>query len=277
MSLSDEFIALCTEEQLKKFTQKTSNGKVAINSYALFSFFTEKIHNTYDILDVLDAFAKVAVASSKLNFKTSPHTGSINNCNGRWFELIFFKEFNELVESYNNKHPNKCEICKLPSATGKTKFYKLFIKEQQDELKKINPSTSNPDFLILKDLDDNIFPTELNFIEKFQCLDYFGKIDMKNVDTILSIKTSARPDRRYQQVYEANLIKALFLKFDKSVNFFTISLNDNKKNEEVYYSPSIISIIKDETNFSSSIDKVLNLEKIEDVKKVFDNIFTDSS
>ena len=272
MNLKYTFINICPEEQLKKFTKINNQGKVAINSIELFSYFDKHIEKTYNLLDVLQAFAFIATASSKINFKKSPHTGSLNNCMGRWFELIFLKEFNELIEGYNNDKIRKYDIIKLPSATDSKKFYKLFIKNQRQELNKIKPSTSNPDFILLRDLDKVIVPTELSLIDRYKYLQYFGNIDMRSVDTVISIKTSARPDRRYQQVYEANLVKALFQKFNLSIKFITITLHENKKNEEVYFSPSIISIIRDKDNFQPSIDEHIILNKIEDVKKLFNKI-----
>ena len=150
----------------------------------------------------------------------------------------------------------------------------MFVEKERDKLVAINPSTSNPDFIILKNMGKSLYPKEItSIIDKFSYTDFFGKIHMKNVNTIISIKTSARPDRRYQQVYEANLIKALFERFNYKTKFISVTLHENANNEAVYYSTSIISIIKDDKDFKPSIDKSIVLSDIKDVKNVYDYIF----
>ena len=206
-----------------------------------------------------------------INFKKKPHPGSINNCMGRWFELIFFKYFDLILSKKSTKDSLK-EICKLPSATDSKKIIDLFIEEQKTILKEINPATSNPDFIVLRDMDESVFSDSLEWKQKFQSTSFFGNVDIHTIVGIISIKTSARPDRRYQQLYEANLVKAIALRFGKTIKFVSITLHENEKNEEVYYSPSIVSIVQG-GELKPSIDKSIVLEKISDIKIVYDLLF----
>jgi len=277
MSLSEHYITMCSETDLKRFT-RLRDGKIAINSIEVFEHFRPTTKQNYLFLDIIEAFADVAKHSSNTNFGQEPHTGSLNNCKGRWFELLFFSEFNTLLLYYNSQKKStrdklSNEFLRLPSATGDHKFQDLFIKSEKDELRRINPSTSNPDFIILKNLTRPVCPQGMTIIDRFRFVDYFGKVRMKNLDTVISIKTSARPDRRYQQVYEANLIKALFKRFGLVVRFLSVTLHENKRNEEVYYSPSIISIVEDNEGFKPTINNSFVLKKISDVQIVFEYIF----
>lgn len=273
ISRLDDLKDYCSVSDIRRFTKLTGKGEVAILSVELFASWIDKIEKSHKILDVLNGLSYVATKSAENNLKKKPHTGSLNNCMGRWFELIFFKEFSDLLKSHNLAKSDITEILKLPSANNNHKFYDLFVAPERHELFKINPSTSNPDFIILKNLPQPIYPKGLSLIERYKYYGYFGKLQMSGIDTIISIKTSARPDRRYQQVYEANLIKALFERFNLSVKFISITLHENEKNEEVYYSTSIVSIIKDKENFRPSIDKSIILDKVNDIETVFKYIF----
>lgn len=273
ISILDNLKDYCSVSDIRQFTKLTKKETVAINSVELFASLIDKIEKSHKILDVLNGLSYVASKSAENNLKKKPHTGSLNNCMGRWFELIFFKEFSDLLKNHNLAKGDISEILKLPSANKNHKFYDLFVVPECQELFKIKPSTSNPDFIILKNLSQPIYPKGLSLMEKYRYYGYFGKLHMNDIDTIISIKTSARPDRRYQQVYEANLIKALFERFNLSVKFISITLHENEKNEEVYYSTSIVSIIKDKENFRPSIDKSIILDKVSDIENVFKYIF----
>ncbi|MBS3177071.1 Cfr10I/Bse634I family restriction endonuclease [Candidatus Woesearchaeota archaeon] len=271
MSLTDDFLKKCTEEELKSFTKLGTNRKIAINSISLFQKFEENITEEHTFLEVLRSFENISNKSGMINFKKKPHPGSINNCMGRWFELIFFKYFDLILSKKSTKDSLK-EICKLPSATDSKKFIDLFIEEQKTILKEINPATSNPDFIVLRDMDESVFSDSLEWKQKFQSTSFFGNVDIHTIVGIISIKTSARPDRRYQQLYEANLVKAIALRFGKTIKFVSITLHENEKNEEVYYSPSIVSIVQG-GELKPSIDKSIVLEKISDIKIVYDLLF----
>lgn len=272
-SLLENFKDYCSASDTRRFTEFNKKGNVAIKSVELFAGLKDKIEKSHKILDVLDGLSYVASKSAENNLKKKPHTGSLNNCMGRWFELIFFKEFNDLLENHTLAKGDIPEIFKLPSANKNHKFYDLFVVPERHELFKIKPSTSNPDFIILKNISQQIFPKGSSLMEKYKYNGYFGKLHMNDIDTIISIKTSARPDRRYQQVYEANLIKALFERFNLSVKFISITLHENEKNEEVYCSTSIVSIINDKDNFRPSIDKSFVLDRVSDIEKVYRYIF----
>lgn len=271
MSLEKHFLEYCSEEDLEVFTSIPTNN-IAINSLKLFNYFEDKLDRSLYVLDILEAFASIAKKSAIKNFNREPHTGSLNNSRGRWFELIFFREFCRNLEIHNEKEMSKLKIFKLPSATKNKKIYDIFIEEQKKELVKINPSTSNPDFIIVKCMKNPKSKTYKSTVDAYQDLSYFGKIDMRDLVSIISIKTSARPDRRYQQVYEANLIRALFERLKFSLNFICVTLHENEKNNEVYNSPSIISILKDDNSFKSAINNTFTISKISDTQKVYNYI-----
>ena len=131
---------------------------------------------------------------------------------------------------------------------------------------------SNPDFIILKGRNFSSSLEGKSTIEKFNYLSYFGKVKPVDLEAVISIKTSARPDRRYQPLYESNAVKALLNRYSHQIKFIVIDLQRNKKNELVYRSTSIISATNDKELFKPSIDKSMILETIKDVESVIEYI-----
>lgn len=272
MNLYETLMDNCTDSDLESFTE-LRGGKVAIKSFDLFKHFESSIGENYSFSEMLDALSNIARDSAVTNLKMDPTDGSLNNSRGRWFELLLFNEFDRILSKRTDL--NNIGIHRLPSATADRPFCHMFIDHQRNELDKINPSTSNPDFVVVKTTGNQrtLFSSS-SIINKFQDLSFIGNINMDDVISFISIKTSARPDRRYQQIYEANLIKALFYRFDKVINFISINMEHTVRNEEVYSSSSIISILKDDDEFSPAIDKAFVMNHSSDVVAVVNYIIS---
>lgn len=236
-------------EILKSFTEQR-NGKMAVDSFKIFQAYEASLPTKESIKDWLDFFCNLAKKSAKLNFDKAPHSGSINNCRGRWFELIVLSN---LVNKLAKKEENCIEILKLPNANNGHYFYQLFVPEQRTKLTKLAPKTSNPDFIAVRS-KEKYFKKGTSTLNRYVDTAFFGNIAAEDLIATLSVKTTARPDRRYQQVFEANVIKAMLKKFNVDTQCIVITLEKNDSNEEVYKSPSIESILDESSVPKPSID-----------------------
>ena len=149
-------------------------------------------------------------------------TGGINNSRGEWLEdalkVIFW---NAAVEHSDGN----AVIVKLPNA-AQLQFRDLYeprAKGYLDELfqslkdRGMDMQMSNPDFICVTGLADgkDAMTKPITVSEQsMQMLDsaYEKLIGQCNADAIpfvITVKTSTRPDRRYQIVHEANVVKSL--------------------------------------------------------------------
>lgn len=259
------------DERTRSSFTELRKTKIAIKSLELFKHFEPHIGDDYSFSIIIDSLKELAIRSANINFDKSPADGSINNSRGRWFELLFLSKFKSLLSQ--SSEANNIDIYKLPSASENKPFYKLFIPAQRAELKIMNPSTSNPDFMIAKKtVSQSAFTPSPSIVNKYQDSSFFGNVNMDDVISFISIKTSARPDRRYQQIYEANLVKALFHRFEKQIDFISINMEHTKRNKEIYNSSSIISILEDIDDFSPAIDQTFVMKESSDVMEVINYI-----
>lgn len=250
-----------------------SDGK--INARALFLAFEEYISKEMSFLECLDAMSYVGRKAKIETDGRPPAQGSLNNCRGQWFELIFYKYFWEEIKITKGKG---IDFLRMPSATKGKKITKLFLPEQNKKIRELRPATSNPDYLALADLDDLLTDTEKRtWYENFNHVEFFGKVDLTKVKAIVSIKTSSRPDRRYQLLHEANMMKTLCsVSYNHKIQFVVVELESKKANEEAFGSSSILSMLENKhigTELSKTVDHSITVNKISDVSKVFSVIF----
>ena len=256
-----------------RFTHLKKESEISVDSLAIFESYEHNIKESDKISELLSNFTELANNSAKENFGKAPTSSALNNCKGRWFELVFFKAFSDLLDN-NSKNSNRIsEIFKLPSSGNGRKFFDLFDPNVTKTIERFNASNSNPDFVILSNLQKSLYPSNSSLLNRYQYTEYFGKVSLDQLNSILSIKTSARPDRRYQPVYESNMIKALLEKLGISVKFIVISTEENAANEKVYASPSIKSILCDDEELIPSIDKSFVVKRVSDIRNVFNYIF----
>lgn len=173
-----------------------------------------------------------------------PSTNALSNCNGRWAEYIFavyawnaLADINRTVEEYNFVY------IKLPMNNSTTNIWtsllsapfenelSRFARDSSDPRvaaaghKEFLLCSSNPDAIILKYPKDYCRTFAISPEEKITSLNL---TTLSNLDTLftalrstvnpydnlvalLSVKTSTRPDRRYQFVHEGDNVKAILL------------------------------------------------------------------
>jgi Cfr10I/Bse634I restriction endonuclease len=209
--------------------------------------------------------------------------GSLNNCRGTWHELAFVMEAHRsILQSTENLY-----IVKMGSETS-IKFWEIYQKESRQKYdllidifkKKEEPifiRCSTPDFVVIsRDIirdssSSNILQNpsprlnEINDLYKViknKCLPH-------QVKGFISLKTSNRPDRRYQILVEANVTKFASKYIhppDRPLRFDVIG-ESNSSDIEVFKAPLMSTLpltldgdidlversIDDETNITSSL------------------------
>ena len=260
--------------RLDDFVSKEKKS-IRVEARVLFLAFEEFISKDMSFLECLDALSNLAKIAAIQTYGAAPHPGSLNNCRGQWFELIFYKFFWEVIKKRGGED---IDFLRMPSATNNMKITNLFLPEQNDEVRKIRPATSNPDYLVLANLDNLL--TDLKhrtWYENFQNVDFFGKVDLTKISAFLSIKTTSRPDRKYQLLHEANMVKAICsVSYNHNIKFVAVDLESKKANKEAFQSSSILSMVENKhqrSGLNKTIDNSITVNKISDVEFVYNVLF----
>lgn len=173
-----------------------------------------------------------------------PASNAFNNCNGRWAEYVFAAYvWNALAEINRQNTQYNYVFVKLPMNSSSSNIWtSLLAPTFEEELNRFardssDPEiassgherfllcSSNPDAIILKYPKGNCgtFPlspetdiTNLtisvqNNLDSFFTLLRSTVNPYDNLIALLSVKTSTRPDRRYQFVHEGDNVKAILL------------------------------------------------------------------
>ena len=233
----------------------------------------------------------------------SPTGAAFNNCNGKWSEYIFaVYAWNALIARSQADETFDYIYVKLPNnKNDQTNWISLLADRQLAELKRFERDqndplvvgsghgalklcSSNPDAVILKypkgespniplalnqPLTNISLATMTNLDRLFAALR--GKLDIQtNLVAFLSMKTSMRPDRRYQFVHEGDSVKAIlmYLKNDDHLRlnveqsflkgkFFGISLSQITQADKDAMDTAMTACIS-----SPGIDKLWSVDRL---------------
>jgi hypothetical protein len=231
--------------------------------------------NGLTFLDIVDRIEKVVVQTS-----TEAITqGSLNNCRGTWYELAFIMEAHRsILQSTENLY-----LVKMGSETS-IKFWEIYQKESRqrydlliDIFKKreepIFIRCSTPDFVVIsRDIirdssSSNIlqYPSpplreinELYRVIKNKCAPH-------QVKGFISLKTSNRPDRRYQILLEANVTKFASGHIHEPEHKLRYDIigESNSSDREVFSAPLMSTLPRSGNNIDSverAIDSEVNIK-----------------
>lgn len=177
-----------------------------------------------DCLDFLEAQAKQKHPNAT--------TGAINNCRGRWFEVILTYLCNYQVRN------SDIFFLKLGTASEHSIFDIFQGTSEILGRLLVNGNSLNlsiPD-LIVVDISnnaqmkkwkhelcclstrDNSIDITTSILSSYNLITA-NPIEFKNCKALCSIKTSLRPDRKYQAMYEAEFVKAFQRRFFPESNY----------------------------------------------------------
>lgn len=212
-------------------------GKMQINSIAIYRDLSagvvHKLDNNLSVSEIIAWIRQRTIQAFQAKYARRPTDGALNNSVGRWNEFIATSLFSEIALDINQNNPKCIVIFSLPNSqiaktdTGETssKFLTLFNPEELTEgksLSKIAPFKQriflpSPDYIIAV-INNRQISAEIPSLLKEQVrnphrLEVYnvlqGKLNVEDVKAVISLKTSNRPDRRYQPLFEAAMIKAM--------------------------------------------------------------------
>jgi hypothetical protein len=259
------------------------NKVVQCRSYNLLDAvypYIEKVYGNYPVMEIINLLKEAAQMGGKRKYGMSPTEDSLNNCGGRWYEILFLDQavsaLNKIYERYNRKF----QIFKLPSAQGSMVFHNIFKNPFREEISQLGLQTSNPDFIITEvnrlrnyyettDWESSRGKARIkNLLTLFRERGYYGQLGIDEIKVILSVKTSTRPDRRYQHMHEANILKAIFRRFNRECSYVVIATEVKEKDREIFLSPSIMSIVDPSSLVKPTIDKIVEIDQFKDIAQI---------
>ncbi|MTJ49372.1 Cfr10I/Bse634I family restriction endonuclease [Dolichospermum sp. UHCC 0259] len=219
------------------FTEK-SNGKVSINSKDIYKHLSPKIviklAENLSVSEILEWIKNEIINAFREKYSKNPEVGALNKAIGGWNEYIATSLLSEIIFDINTKTGKCIATFALPNSQSKIKgskesysnFLNLFAPEDfcniNNYLSKIQPFKErifmpSPDYIII-DVENSLYSKDVNFFLQEQVRDpdslglynfFKGKLHIEDIKAAVSLKTSNRPDRRYQPLFEAAMIKAM--------------------------------------------------------------------
>ncbi len=218
------------------FTQNTS-GKVQINSRVIYrdlsSEVVQKLDNNLSVTEILNWIRAQASQAFRQKYDKNPEVGALNKVVGDWNEFIATSLLSEIVLDINKNDRICAAVFALPSSRLQkegaeelsSKFLSLFSNNEftnnkslgQISLLKNQIFLPSPDYIIVVLKRDEL-STSIKFLleeqltnpDSFALYNFFkSKLHATDVKAAVSLKTSNRPDRRYQPLFEAAMIKAM--------------------------------------------------------------------
>ena len=230
--------------------------------------------NGLTFIDIVNQIEQVVVRKATQSISQ----GSLNNCRGTWNELAFLMEAHRsIIQATKNLY-----LVKMNSETS-IKFWEIYQKESRRKYdllidifrKREEPifiRCSTPDFVVIRrdviqdspvsNILQNPSPplkeiNELYKVIKNKCLPH-------QVKGFISLKTSNRPDRRYQILSEANVTKfasRYIHNSDHKLRYDVIG-KSNLSDREVFSAPLMFTLPKSGNNVTSverAVDSEVNI------------------
>ena len=218
------------------FTERT-NGKIQINSTAIYRYLSlevvERLDSNLSVNEIIDWIRNKTREAFSSIYGKNPEVGDLNNATGRWNEFIATSLLSEIVLEINKDNDSCSAVFSLPNSQSQkegaeeasSKFLSLFKSIEfasGQPLAKLAPFKDyifmpSPDYIIVvlgkSDVATSINPLLEQQVKNPDSLALYnflkGKLQLEQVKAAASLKTSNRPDRRYQPLFEAAMIKAM--------------------------------------------------------------------
>ncbi|MBE8986760.1 Cfr10I/Bse634I family restriction endonuclease [Nostoc sp. LEGE 12450] len=219
------------------FTQ-VSNGKFRINSRAIYrnlsSEIVTKLAQNLSVSEILNWLKNETIKAFREKYSHNPQVGALNKAIGGWNELIATSLLSEIIFDINQETGVCIAAFSMPNSKlqiegmdeAYSNFLNLFSKDSfanvNNALAKITPFKDkifmpSPDYIIVV-IDNQANAPIIKSLLQQQTIDpdslalynfVKGKLHIEEVKAAVSLKTSNRPDRRYQPLFEAAMIKAI--------------------------------------------------------------------
>ncbi|WP_088890512.1 Cfr10I/Bse634I family restriction endonuclease [Leptolyngbya ohadii] len=262
---------------------RVENGEVYVRAYEAFlSIYPLIPHDTP--LDQISEVIRQMVIQEALSFYNKvPSGGSLNNCKGQWNEFSYLYSahcsiLNQREDLYIVKmgNENSIKFWQLYKPNARRRFMDFLEDLKQRDLV---VRCSTPDFVLVR---RSIISTSIPYSQELFGRDLFDELknlykklinrcEPEDVISFISVKTSNRPDRRYQILYEANITK-LASKYIHSesqpLQFHAIGTS-NDSDSEVFSAPLLASLPNIEGPIIDSDSQIITIDDLETFWKQF--------
>lgn len=200
---------------------------------ALSSDIVQKIENDLPANEIINWIKEQTKKAHLEKYGSQLEVGALNNVAGDWNEFMVTTAFSEIAIDLNNTRqesavavfplPNS-QISPVGSNQLSSKFLTLFKQSAFDvggELNRINAYKeriffSSPDYIVvvlerqlLGEIQE-LLSAQARLPSMAFVYDFLeGKLNPPQLKAAISVKTEYRPDRRYQPLFEADLVKQL--------------------------------------------------------------------
>lgn len=224
------------------FTQK-AKGKVQINSITIYrelsSELIAKIEENLSVSEIINWIKNKTKEAFKSKYGTNPEVGALNNAAGRWNEFIATSLLSEIVLEINQQTDACITIFSLPNSRLATegsdevssKFLSLFSSDEFISPFKDQIFLPSPDYVIAEISNSELSKAAQALLKQqaktpdslavYNLLK--GKLQLEEIKAAVSLKTSNRPDRRYQPLFEAATIKAIGYVLQQSWKYYMVA------------------------------------------------------
>ncbi|HBE21047.1 MAG TPA: deoxyribose-phosphate aldolase [Cyanobacteria bacterium UBA11149] len=234
----------------KDWFTENKNNKISINSRAIYkdlsSQIVQRLNHNLSVTEILNWLRNKTVEAFLKKFNKNPELGALNKLIGDWNEFIATSLLSEIVLEMNRNSPKFIAVFTLPNSRLQkdesdkvsSKFISLFSQDEFDSAKglaKISPFRNkiflpSPDYIIVVlshgDIATSIYPLleeQVRTPDSLALYNYFkGKLRGEDLKAVASLKTSNRPDRRYQPLFEAATIKAMGYALQQNWRYYMV-------------------------------------------------------
>lgn len=218
------------------FTEHT-NGKIQINSTVIYKSLSlevvERLDSNLSVNEIIEWIRNKTREVFSTIYNKNPEVGALNNATGRWNEFIATSLLSEIVLNINKDNDACSAVFCLPNSQSQkegseessSKFVSLFKSSEfasGEPLAKLAPFKDyifmpSPDYIIVvfgkSDVAASIhhlLEQQVKIPDNLGLYNFLkGKLQLEQVKAAVSLKTSNRPDRRYQPLFEAAMIKSM--------------------------------------------------------------------
>ena len=280
---------------------KNTSGKHQINStsiyQALYPEIIKQVNQNIPISIIVKWLRDETTKAYQSEVGSKPTTGSLNNSVGRWNEFITMGLLSEIALEISQKD----NICLTVFAIENSRvqysdrnllsanFLNLFRESEfnlQQDLNIIQDVKEriffpSPDIVVaLIDGEDKLVGNALRLLKKqileptnMELYDFLkGQLKARDVLAVISLKTSNRPDRRYQPSFEAAMIKAVAYAANIGWKYYMVASELTEADKFLFKTaipPHSIAVQEKDTKL---VDRLIEYIQKRDLEKLIEDI-----
>ncbi|HEY9628528.1 MAG TPA: Cfr10I/Bse634I family restriction endonuclease [Coleofasciculaceae cyanobacterium] len=256
---------------------RVENEEIYVKAHEAFLEIYPLIPHETPLDKIAEKIRQKVILEALNSYNKIPSSGSLNNCKGQWNEFSYLYSahssiLNQRKDLYIIKmgNENSIKFWQLYKPNSRIRFTDFLETLKQ---RNIVLRCSTPDFVLVRrsiiaeSIPDSqelfgkaLFDELKNIYKKL-----IDKCEPEDVISFISVKTSNRPDRRYQILYEANITKlaSKYIHDDSHRLQFHAIGTSNESDSEVFSAPLLSSLPSIEGPIIDSDSKILTIDDLD--------------